>query len=152
MSYTRDELEQWQGKPLDDLQVKFERFLVPIGQREGSVIHKVLCCVAFCKAEYDRKNYPIPPEVQERIYGQLVEGLTLKDFSIHSLENQAEEWFCFNLSANYNLAPKPPTREKYTSAKDVEDWMQYVFAISGQTVDDLLTQEEFGGLVDEQSV
>ena len=131
------------GRGPDAVEEKWLRFISPLKVKVGNKFMTVPFCQAFCYTESDRRLYPIPLEVQILIYGEEVPGLDLQQFSITSKLNLTEDWFCFQLSANYAHAPKPPCRDFWTTAQDCEDWLGYVASATGQTIDDLLTIDEY---------
>ena len=101
-------------------------------------------CYAFLQTDNEQKLYPIPPEWQEEVYGKIVDGLTLageKQFTLAWQDVPDTETFVFDISANYEIAPKPPNRDRYTSAKDCEQWWPYCKAL-GHTRDHILNIED----------
>ena len=84
------------GREPTEVEEKWLRLIVPIKALVSGKIQWVPYCAAFCLTDLDHKDYPIPDEWQEIVYGQLVPGLTLAQFSI---TNKALEDFVRSLKA-----------------------------------------------------
>ena len=141
MTERQAELEAWKGEPLTADEVEFINFLIPVKAYEGNVIKNAVPCSAWLRVDKSYLNYPIPPDACERVYGDATLQIQLKDFSITTMEIPDTNDVVFVLSANYNLNPKPPLRDSYTSATDAKDWVPYITAL-GFTFAELLTVEE----------
>ena len=101
-------------------------------------------CYAYMEVPNAQKAFPIPDAWQVAVYGELVPDCTLagpKQFTIGWTPSVDTNNFIFDISANYNLSPKPPCRSRYTTAQDCEEWKPYFESI-GKTMDDVLNQEE----------
>ena len=101
---------------------------------------------AFNIADDEKKLYPVPPNGQERVYGKIVENLTLEEFALEVDDIPDTEDFIFSLFANYELNPKPKCRDRWTTAQDAEDWMPYLLAL-GYTFEGLKTLAERNELI-----
>jgi len=101
-------------------------------------------CYAFLEVPNAQKQFPVPEAWQIAVYGEPVEGCTLageNQFTIGYCDSVDPDNFIFDISAHYNLSPKPPCRSRWTSAEDCEEWRPY-FETVGKTMDDVLNQEE----------
>ena len=134
---TQEQLEAWVDRPLDELELKYLRFLVPAQTREG----KVLVAKAYCECAKELMDTPIPDDALIQVYGAdeegapLKAGLTLANFTLSSVWLDAT--CIFACSARF----RDVSRGRITTAQDLEDWVQFL-APFGKTADDLLTVEE----------
>ena len=134
---TQEQLEAHVGRPLDELELKYIRFMVPAQTREG----KVLVAKAYCECAKELMDTPIPDEALAQVYGTDEEGaplkacLTLKGFTLNAVE--LADTVIFACSARF----RDVSRSRITTAQDLEDWVQFL-APFGKTEDDLLTVEE----------
>jgi hypothetical protein len=90
-------------------------------------------------------NTNIPQEALDQVYGEgVIDELTLADFSLSEeviVPDGDLPFALFQLSANYNVLPKPKSRKRYTTAEDGAQWLELTKPF-GVTIDNLLTDEE----------
>ena len=146
--YTRAELEGAVDRKLTQAEETCQKFLAPLTLFDGNKYETVLCATAWMVCPVSFKDYAVPPAAVERIYGDASLSVQLKDFSIATQELPGDR-FAFMLSANYNVAPKQPSRDQHTSAEDVLDWVPYIEAL-GYSFTDVLNREEFDQLLNEE--
>ena len=131
------ELEAHVGRPLDELELKYIRFMVPAQTRAG----KVLVAKAYCECTKEEMETPIPDDVLIQVYGVTEggepnkAGLTLADFTLSSV--MLDVTCIFACSARF----RDVSRSRITTAQDLEDWVGFL-APFGKTANDLLTVEE----------
>ena len=158
MTYTREELEAWQGAPLDDDQIALERFLIPIKANAPGFAdpQQVLLCEAYGMVTPEMLDTPIPTEALVQVYGEdpenpgqpipAVVGRTLRDFALSHVELTVSDTriALFVLSANYKVIPS--WRGQPTTAADGMQWLALT-APFGVTAETAKTRAEFKEIV-----
>jgi len=135
MTYTKEELEAWVGRPLDDEETLVEKFLVPATIR-GS--EHVLVAHGNLQVTASDLQQVVSDEFETARWGKtLSEPLKLIDFLLLPPVELEDGTFIIVLSGRDINGG----RKDYTSAWHLSMWLLGV-APSGYTIDDLLTDAE----------
>jgi len=72
---------------------------------------------------------PIPQSALDQVYGEgVVTELTLRNFCLSHEPAREEGKVLFSLSANYNVSPLSPSRDRYTGLGDGVQWFGFTEA------------------------
>ena len=101
---------------------------------------------AFNIIPKSEKQHDIPDEPQIQVYGKIVEGMDLEHFALEMDDIPETDTAIHSLFANYELNPKPPCRDRWTTAEDAEQWLVFLISI-GYAFEALKTITERNALI-----
>ena len=128
--YSQEYLESWTGTPLDPYEVMLMPFLEPIKVLDGDSIKPVRCCVGFLEVSKDMEQYVLSEEMLAAIRAYdpswtfIGTELTLRESAL-SVKDCDTNTIMVSLSTNYKPRDGAPSRQNYTTAKEVARWIYF---------------------------
>jgi len=113
--------EAWVGRKLTPNETATVNYLEPV---KVNGVHE-LCFYAWATVDNVMTNTIVPQSAADQVYGSgVVSNVPLHNFSLKCQIVPAQPTLSvFTMSANYNLAPKKPSRTRFTNADDGVQWL-----------------------------
>ena len=119
---TIPEAEAWVNRELTANETNTIHYLERVKIRGNK---RVLCFYGWAQIDNTQTNTIVPQSVADQVYGQgVVSNVPIPQLSLKcQIVPKAPATSVYTMAANYNLAPNPPSRTRYTDADDGVQWL-----------------------------